>query len=129
MKCRNVFNGNIVWFNSIGKDNNGKRISYDGEYPENYLEDTNAVVVSLEQRLSVIKGELWYQINFGVPLLEKHRSKATLDAAILEIISKHPGVASITSYNSTVKDKVYSFNAQIITIYGDNLNIEQSKDM
>ena len=38
---------------------------------ENYGKEKEAIIDSLTQRLSVIKGELWYNVSAGLPLLEK----------------------------------------------------------
>lgn len=91
----------------------------------NYATDVDAVVESLRQRLSVIKGELWYQINYGIPLFEK-KNKAFMDAAILGIINNHPAVANILNFQSNVKDKNYSFNCRIMTIYSAEISLNNN---
>ena len=90
---------------------------------DNYAKDVDAVVESLRQRLSVIKGELWYQINYGIPLFEK-RTKSFMDAAILGIINGHPAVANILDFSSTVNKQAYSFSCRIMTIYNEELTLD-----
>lgn len=92
----------------------------------NYSENTDAVVDSLIQRLSVIKGELWYQVNFGMPLMEKLRGTTVLDMTIMDIITSHPGVAQLDSFTSSIKNHVYTFTGQIRSIYGNAATISNS---
>ena len=92
----------------------------------NYSENTDAVVDSLIQRLSVIKGELWYQVNFGMPLTEKLRGTTVLDMTIMDIITSHPGVAQLDSFTSAVKNHTYTFSGIIRSIYGTQLTISNS---
>lgn len=89
----------------------------------NYVEDTDAVVVSLIQRLSVIKGELWWQVNYGVPLTDKVRGTTLYDMVITDIITSHLGVASIQSYSSNLVGHTYTYTCTIKTIFGDTATI------
>lgn len=89
----------------------------------NYVEDTDAVVVSLIQRLSVIKGELWWQVNYGMPLTDKVRGTTLYDMVIADIITSHPGVASIQSYSSNLVGHTYTYTYTIKTIFGDTATI------
>lgn len=117
MKCRKSINGNIVWFG---------KTSETSEIISNYSTATDAVIDSLIQRLSIIKGELWYQVNYGLPITEKYKSKGIFDAIITDIISGHPGVKYIKSYSSTVEKSVYTFNSFIVSIYGDEFELKNS---
>ena len=90
---------------------------------DNYAVDTDGVAASLTQRLSVIKGELWYQANFGLPLLEKQRGTTILDFVISDIITSHPGVASLDSFTSKIVGHTYYYNCSITSVFGDNLTI------
>lgn len=121
MKCRQSVDGNIVWFNSTGKSKDNKSIP-----AKNYISKTDAVVESLIQRLSIIKGELWYQINYGLPLMEKYKSKGILDATITDIISNHRGVRYIKSYESKLEKNNYTFDCVIISVYGDEIELNNS---
>lgn len=97
-------------------------------YPvlDNYSSDSQAVADSLTQRLSVIKGELWYQVNYGLPLTEKQRGTNVLDLVIGDIISSHPGVASLDSYTSKVNGHTYSYECKITTVFADSLTISNN---
>lgn len=92
----------------------------------NYVSDTDAIVASLTQRLSVLKGELWYQVNYGLPLTDKIRSTKIFDAVICDIITSHPGVTGIIKFSSTIENHTYRFNAEILTIYGDQAVLQNS---
>lgn len=89
----------------------------------NYVEDTDAVVVSLIQRLSVIKGELWWQVNYGMPLTDKVRGTTLYDMVVTDIITSHPGVASIQSYSSNLVGHTYTYTCTIKTVFGDTATI------
>ena len=84
---------------------------------ENYSTEEQGVIDSLTQRLSILKGELWININYGIPLLEKHKNKYIFDYTIIEIITSHPDVLSV-NFNSKVENNNYYFYADIISKYG-----------
>lgn len=113
MRCRKLVNDNIVWFNSYGKDLDGKSLK-----ANNYSEENNAVCDSLTQRFSVIKGELWYSINYGLPLFDKV-NKDIMDAVILDIINAHPDINTITYFESTVNNRNYNLEFKAISNFGD----------
>lgn len=98
-------------------------VTFVSDKVENYTENSQAVADSLTQRLSVIKGELWYQVNYGLPLMEKQRGTNVLDLVIGDIISSHPGVASLDSYISKVVGHEYSYECKITTVFADSLTI------
>lgn len=107
----------------------GSRIgefSYTNKPVNNYHEGAEGVADSLTQRLSVIKGELWYQINFGLPLTDKHSSPVIFDMVIADIITAHPAVAGLKSFTSQKTGHTYSFNGVIQTIFGEELSISNS---
>ena len=114
MKCRTIIDGNVVWFGSQGiDDNTGRAIRAD-----NYSEGQQAVSSSLTQRLSVLKRELWYKIDFGLPLFDKIKSKAIIDSNVIATITSNEDVVRIESFESSLVDKVYSCSAKIMTKYG-----------
>lgn len=120
----------IVWFGSAGRTAIGFDISkWDiGKWDdtssahirkaENFSEQQQSVADNLTQRLSIVKGELWYNINYGQPIFEKTKSKAAFDAFILTVVKQHPDVNSIISFNSQIVNKKYTCNIQIESIYG-----------
>nr|DAD96456.1 MAG TPA: lysozyme-like protein [Myoviridae sp. ctj3P51] len=95
-------------------------------FVSNYVSDTDAVVASLNQRLSVIKGELWYQVNYGLPLMDKQRGTNVLDLVLADIITSHPGVASLDSYSSRTVDHIYYYDCKITSVYGESVAISNN---
>lgn len=93
---------------------------------EDYVSDTDAVVASLIQRLSVIKGELWYQINYGLPLTESVSSAALFDSVIADIITSHPGVAALDSYKSWISGHTYYYTCKITSIFAESFEISNN---
>lgn len=130
MKCRalvpnkdpkdpkKILKQNIVWFGSCGKDEFGNKLPY-----ENYATKQEGVAASLIQRLSVIKGELWYKASYGLPLMEKIKNKGIYDSIIINIISSHPDVIRIIDFDSKVLDRKYSLNFTVYTTYKEELKI------
>lgn len=90
---------------------------------ENYSTKQHGVADSLIQRLSVIKGELWYKASYGLPLLDKIKSKGIMDSVIINIITDHPDVVNIEYFNSQLENNSYSFTFICNTIYNENIKI------
>lgn len=110
----------VVWFGSYGTDENGKALFFNKDNKhDNFSSKQQAVVDSLSQRLSVLKGELWYSINEGLPLLDKTKSKLSLDSALGSIILKHPDVTNIIEFNSKIFDRKYHADVKILSVYGE----------
>lgn len=124
MKCRNLIQGEnyttIVWFGSQGKDEYGNAIK-----AKNYSEKGEAIKNSLIQRLSVIKGELWYKASYGLPLMEKIKNKGIYDSIIINIISEHPEVVNIPYYNSYIDEHKYYLEFIAYTIYNEEIKISR----
>ena len=123
MRCRNSIDKNIVWFKSYGIEEDGKAKKVD----ENFVENEKAVAQSLKQKLSVIQGELWYHINYGLPLCNKVKSKGVLDAVILGILEDHPSVKKIINFKSSIINHKYTFTFTVNTIYNKEIILEDSK--
>ena len=123
MRCRNSIDKNIVWCKSYGIDEDGKAKKVD----ENFVENEKAVAQSLKQKLSVIQGELWYHINYGLPLYNKVKSKGVLDAVILGILEDHPSVKKIINFKSSIVNHKYTFTFTVNTIYNKEIILEDSK--
>lgn len=115
MKCRRMRDNNIVWFKSYGlnEDGTGKFVD------DNYATEVEAVATSLTQRLYVIKHELWYDYEYGLPLIDKVKSKGIFDNYILTTIKQHPDVLEITDFISTNKQHNYTSYVLIKSIYGE----------
>lgn len=136
MKCRrlkteydaggNVLRRNIVWFGSYGINQDGTAKFYNpNNKHDNYATGKQAVADSLTQRLNVLQGELWYAVNTGFPLWEKHKNTNVLDIYITSTILKHPDVSEIIEFSSEITRKdgqnyhIYSAWVKIMTKYGE----------
>lgn len=125
MKCRriNPDNGMIVWFgvkdvirNEAGEN---QAIFQDKTNKHaNYATGSEGVANSLRQRLSVLKHELWYDYNRGMPLPDKTRSKAIVDAYIIQTILEHPDVIDVEGFESEQERNNYTCYFIVNTIYG-----------
>jgi hypothetical protein len=76
------------------------------------------VADSLTQYLSVIKGEIWYAINYGLPLTD-NLSKVEMDAEIADIVLSHPNVEEIISFESTMHGLRYECHMSLKTEFGE----------
>ena len=76
------------------------------------------VEYSLRERLSVIKHELWYDYENGIPLIDKVRSKAIIDAYIIQKVLEHPDVIEIEGFESEQTNHKYECYMIVNTIYG-----------
>ena len=124
MKCRRIkkqTNENtIVWFGSYGLNGDGTAKFYNpSDKHDNFADEQEGVRDSLTQRLSVIKNELWYNINYGLPLLEKIKYKAEIDTTVASIILTHENVLEITSFESSVIQHHYSAKFVVMTTFGE----------
>ena len=118
MKCRNVVKDTsnkltVVFFGSVGIDDNGHKIP-----AQEYVEGNEAVAASLIQRLTVIKGELWYNIQEGLPLFDKGVTITSMDAYVIKTIMKHPDVINISTFESHLVGTTYHCYVDVITKYG-----------
>lgn len=87
---------------------------------DNYSSEQQGVIDSLLQRLSVLKYELWYNYEYGIPLLDKVRNKGTIDSSVINVISEHPDVLTLVNYESEIlEDGTYSAYFIVSTIYGN----------
>ena len=86
---------------------------------DSYADEQEGVRASLTQRLSVLKGELWYECYYGLPLTDKVVNKAIIDANIIDIIMSHPNVKTITSYNSSMSGRHYRFDFSVLTTFSN----------
>lgn len=110
MRCRKIVDGNVVWFNKVNKAT---------KLDSSFSEAQQSVVDSLTQRLSVIKTELWYNISYGLPLFDKVKNKIAMDGAVASIVTSHPDVISMSSFESAIVNKKYSCKFQAVTKYGN----------
>lgn len=125
MKCRriNSDNGMIVWFgvkDVIRNEAGENQAIFQDETNKhaNYATGSEGVANSLKQRLSVLKHELWYDYNKGMTLPDKARSKAIIDAYIIQTILEHPDVIDIEGFESEQERNNYTCYFVVNTIYG-----------
>ena len=136
MKCRrlkleydaggNILRRDIVWFGSYGINHDGTAKFYNANNKhDNYATEKQAVADSLTQRLNVLQGELWYAVNTGFPLWDKHKNTNVLDIYITSTILKHPDVSEVIEFSSEITQKegknyyIYSASVRIMTKYGE----------
>lgn len=124
MKCRRLHrdeqrNATVVWFGSYGKNPDGTAKFYNSaDKHDNYGTDFDYEADSLQQKLSVIRGELAYDISHGLPLMEGLKDKVLIDMAVSEIITENPGVIAIQKLESTKSGNNYSANIIVETEFG-----------
>ena len=125
MKCRriNPDNGMVVWFGvkNVIQNEAGENIAEFQDANDkhaNYATGSEGVANSLRQRLSVLKKELWYDYENGMPLPDKVRSKAIIDAYIIQTILKHPDVIDVEDFESRQTGNFYTCYFIVNTIYG-----------
>lgn len=125
MKCRriNPDNGMVVWFgvkNVIQNEDGENQAEFQDvdDKHANYADKSEGVANSLRQRLSVLKKELWYDYENGMPLPDKVRSKAIIDAYIIQTILKHPDVIDVEDFESRQDGHNYTCYFVVNTIYG-----------
>jgi len=122
----------LVWFGSYGKNQNGtakfagtvdvsKPYGYeDNGKHENYSTLAEGIRDDLIQRLSLIKGELWYNIKLGIPLFNKIKKKGLIDSYIIKEVLSCPDVTNIVKFKSYVQnDRNYSCEILVNTTYGE----------
>ena len=122
MRCRKLVRNedgfDVVWFNSAGMNNSNNMIA-----DENFATEQQYVADDLTQKLLVLKNELWYAIQYGVPLLDKIKSKIKMDSFVATTIMSQPDVIKILKFNSSLNNRVYHVDVSILSSFG-NINIE-----
>lgn len=109
---------NIVWFGSYGVNPNGTAKFVGPGKHENFSSGSLGVKDSLTQQLNTIEGELWYAVNFGIPLMDNFTSKSELDTEIMSMILAHPEVQTILKFTSRVQGRHYWCEAEIQSTFG-----------
>ena len=95
-----------------------ERVADTRQVESSFVKDKQAVRDSLQQRLSVIKHELWFEPEFGLPLVDKP-SKLDIDFDVIDTINQTEGVFEIINFQSSVSGKQYSAEFTVSTIYGE----------
>ena len=110
---------NVVWFGSYGRNEDGTaKFFNEANKHDNFSEAQQSVIDSLTQQLSVLQGELWYAIDFGLPVLD-NPSKLELDAEVADIVLSHPDVVAITKFSSTKTLRNYDATITIESVFGE----------
>ena len=86
---------------------------------QNYAEGIEAVRQYMIQHLTVIKGELWYDMMYGLPLVNEHVTKGMIDAEALSIIYSDSEVNEVVSFESEVTENSYTASFALKTNFGD----------
>lgn len=109
----------VVWFGSSGVDANGKaKFVNAGDKHDNFSSGIEMVKDSLIQRLSVIRHELWWNWQYGMPLVDDDTAQITIDDFVMKTISQHPNVISIMKFSSKVEGRNYTCNVEFKTSFG-----------
>lgn len=88
----------------------------DGDiYPDTLVEDIYAIQANLTARLSIIKGEYMPNVLLGLPL---GTTKDETDLNVQNVILGTKGVTGITTFSSSMVNKVYKCKFRAETIYG-----------
>ena len=125
MRCRRIIkqpNGNyyLVWFgtNAYKKEDGNANFYNTNNKHDNYGDKQEGLTYSLTQRLSVLQHELWYDYENGMPIIDKTKSKAIIDAYVIKTILNHPDVISIEDFESKVEQHNYSCKIKINSVFG-----------
>ena len=109
----------IVWFGSYGADTNGNaRFFNPKDKHDNFASGNTWVKDSLIQRLSVIKHELWYNYQYGMPLVDDGTVRVTIDAFVMDTVQSHEDVLEVTSFESSLDGHDYHCNISFTTRFG-----------
>lgn len=122
----------IIYAHANNNANNKILVQVEDEFikfDDNFNDyNINNVKDSLISKLSILKGELWYKSNYGLPLLEKTKIKSIIDVAVLDIINDQQEIKSVISFDSRVNNHNYILNFSLATIYSNkliNININR----
>ena len=117
---------NLVFFGSYGKTSDGNGL-YELDDHSSYDSDQAAIASNLIYRLSILKGEIWYLKNYGLPLLNKIKDKDVMDSIIINIILEHPAISFIVSYKSSI-DNAGNYNYSFVAVskYNKEITISNS---
>ena len=89
----------------------------------NYSIKQRGVADNLVQRLSILKNELWWQINYGLPVLEKHKNKSIIDSVIINIVLSNRDVKNIIRFESKVESHIYKFSMIVDTVFDESISL------
>ena len=111
----------VVWFGSYGTNTDGTaRFFNPDDKHDNFAERNTWVRDSLIQRLSVLKHELWYNYQYGMPLVDDGTVRVTIDAFVMETVQNHEDVLEITSFSSYIEAHDYHCDIGFTTRFGND---------
>lgn len=110
----------IVWFGSYGTNTGGTaKFVNSNDKHDNFSSENTMVRDCLIQRLSVIQHELWYNYQYGMPLVDEDTAKVTIDNFVMKTIQEHQDVLEITSFTSNLDKHNYHCDVQFTTKFGN----------
>lgn len=110
----------IVWFGSYGTNTDGTaKFVNPNDKHDNFSSENTMVKDSLIQRLSVIQHELWYNYQYGMPLVDEDTVKVAIDNFVMKTIQEHQDVLEITSFSSNLDKHNYHCDVQFTTKFGN----------
>ena len=110
----------VVWFGSSGINDDGTaKFANNSDKHDNFASENDMVRDSLIQRLSVIRHELWYNYQYGMPLVDNDTSKVTIDTFVMSTIQQHQDVIEITSFTSFIDKYDYHCDVKFTTRFGN----------
>lgn len=87
---------------------------------DNFAEGNTFVRDSLIQRLSVIRHELWFNYQYGMPLVDDETSRVMIDAFVMETVQNHEDVIEVTSFSSYIEGHDYHCSISFSTTFGND---------
>ena len=110
----------IVWFGSYGTNTDGTaKFVNSNDKHDNFSSENTMVRDCLIQRLSVMQHELWYNYQYGMPLVDEDTAKVTIDNFVMKTIQEHQDVLEITSFTSNLDKHNYHCDVQFTTKFGN----------
>lgn len=110
----------VVWFGSYGKNEDGsaKFVNKSNKH-DNFSIQNEMIKDDLTQKLSVIQHELWYDYQYGMPLVDDNTSKALIDSFVMKTLQENKDILKITSFTSYVKEHKYYCEIYFTTSFGN----------
>lgn len=109
----------VIWFGSSGANVDGTANFYNkNDKHDNFSSENTMIKDSLMQKLNVIRHELWYDYQYGMPLVDNDATKVTVDAFVMKTIQNHEDVIEIVSFKSWLDKHTYHCDVQFTTTFG-----------
>lgn len=111
----------VVWFGSYGVNTDGtaKFVNKNNKH-DNFATGDDMVRDCLIQRLSVIRHELWYNYQYGMPLVDNDSAKIAIDSFVMKTVQQHPDVLEIIKFKSWLEKHDYHCEIKFNTSFGNN---------